>query len=62
MNPQTQTITDTIKTDLALVSQTAKLTRMQNGTLEDWMKIGAAHKQDFGKTADRFVDMLKQFE
>ena len=26
------------------------------------MKIGAAHKQDFGKTADRFIDMLKQLE
>ena len=35
---------------------------MQDGTLEDWMKIGAAHKQDFTKTADRFIDMLKQLE
>jgi len=35
---------------------------MQDGTLEDWQKIGAAHKQDFGKTADRFIDLLKQLE
>jgi len=53
---------DVIKADPALVSQQAKFTRMQDGTLEDWMKIGAAHKQDFGKTADRFIDMLKQLE
>jgi len=26
------------------------------------MKIGAAHKQDFTKTADRFIGMLKQLE
>jgi len=51
-----------IKTDPALVGETAKFTRMQDGTLEDWQKIGAAHKQDFTKTADRFIDMLKQLE
>ena len=33
-----------IKDDPALVSQQAKFTRMQDGTLEDWQKIGAAHK------------------
>jgi len=53
---------DIIKTDPALVSQQAKFTRMQDGTLEDWQKIGAAHKVDFSKTADRFIDMLKQLE
>jgi len=46
------TYTDMIKDDPTLVSQTAKFTRMQDGTLEDWQKIGAAHKQDFTKTAD----------
>ena len=53
---------DMIKDDPALVSQQAKFTRMQDGTLEDWQKIGAAHKQDFTKTADRFIGMLKQLE
>ena len=56
------TYTDIIKDDPALVSQTAKFKRMQDGTLEDWQKIGAAHKQDFTKTADRFIGMLKQLE
>lgn len=36
--------------------------RMQDGTKEDWLVIGAAHKQDFGKTADRIIDMLKQLD
>ena len=39
--------TDIIKDDPALVSQTARFTRMQDGTLEDWQKIGAAHKGRF---------------
>ena len=55
-------LNDIIKDDPALVSETARFTRMQDGTLEDWMKIGAAHKQDFTKTADRFIGMLKQLE
>ena len=55
-------LNDIIKDDPALVSETARFTRMQDGTLEDWMKIGAAHKVDFTKTADRFIDMLKQLE
>ena len=55
-------ITDIVKDDPSLVSQQAKFTRMQDGMLEDWQKIGAAHKQDFGKTADRFIDLLKQLE
>ena len=40
----------------------AKFTRMQDGKVEDWMIIGAAHKVDFAKTADRFIGMLKQLE
>jgi len=40
----------------------ANFTRMQDGKIEDWMIIGAAHKQDFAKTADRFIEMLKQLE
>jgi predicted HD phosphohydrolase len=40
----------------------ATFTRMQDGTREDWMKIAAAHKEDFTKTADRIIDMLKQLE
>ena len=36
--------------------------RMQDGTKEDWMVIGAAHKEDFAKTADRFLDMLRSLE
>lgn len=40
----------------------ARFTRMQDGTLDDWKIIGAAHKQDFGNTADRFIAMLKQLE
>ncbi|MEM9599982.1 MAG: HD domain-containing protein [Pseudomonadota bacterium] len=45
-----------------LDSQQARFTRMQDGTLDDWKIIGAAHKQDFGNTADRFIAMLRQLE
>lgn len=40
----------------------ATFTRMQDGTREDWGHIAAAHKLDFTKTADRFIDMLRQLE
>lgn len=40
----------------------ATFTRMQDGTIEDWMAIGAAHKVHFGGTADRFIGLLKQLE
>ncbi|GLQ21345.1 HD domain-containing protein [Algimonas porphyrae] len=42
--------------------QQASFTRMQDGTLDDWKIIGAAHKKDFGNTADRFIAMLRQLE
>ena len=45
-----------------LDSQQACFTRMQDGTLDDWKIIGAAHKQDFGNTADRFIAMLRQLQ
>ena len=32
-------ITDIVKDDPSLVSQQAKFTRMQDGTLEDWQKL-----------------------
>ena len=37
-------------------------TKMQDGTKEDWMVIGAAHMEEFKNTADRFIDMLKSLE
>ena len=40
----------------------ATFTRMQDGTLEDWMVIGAAHKEEFKNTADRFIGMLEGLE
>jgi predicted HD phosphohydrolase len=40
----------------------ASFTRMQDGAKEDWMKIAAAHKLDFTKTADRFIAMLQQLD
>jgi len=40
----------------------ASFTRMQDGTQEDWMVIGAAHMEEFNNTADRFIDMLKSLE
>ncbi|WP_339690931.1 HD domain-containing protein [uncultured Parasphingorhabdus sp.] len=40
----------------------ATFTRMQDGTLEEWKVIGAAHKEEFKNTADRFIGMLKSLE
>ncbi|MEP2987754.1 MAG: HD domain-containing protein [Parasphingorhabdus sp.] len=40
----------------------ATFTKMQDGTLEEWKIIGAAHKEEFKNTADRFIDMLKSLE
>lgn len=37
-------------------------TAMQDGTKEEWMVIAAAHKEQFKKTADTFIDMLKSLE
>ena len=37
-------------------------TAMQDGTQEDWMVIAAAHKVEFTKTADRFIELLKSLE
>lgn len=48
--------------DGAATNKQAGFTRMQDGSLDDWKIIGAAHKQDFGKTADRFIAMLRQLE
>ncbi len=48
--------------DGSLEGKQATFTRMQDGTLDDWKIIGAAHKQDFSKTADRFIAMLRQLE
>ncbi len=44
------------------MNQQATFTRMQDGKIEDWMVIGAAHKVHFGGTADRFINMLKALE
>ncbi len=40
----------------------ATFTKMQDGTLEEWKIIGAAHKEEFKNTADRFIGMLKSLE
>jgi len=53
---------DMMSTGDAQPDQQAGFTRMQDGSLDDWKIIGAAHKQDFGKTADRFIAMLRQLE
>lgn len=45
----------------AMASQ-ATFTKMQDGTLEEWKIIGAAHKEEFKNTADRFIGMLKSLE
>lgn len=37
-------------------------TRMQDGTKEDWDKIGKAHALEFAKTTDRFMGLLKSLE
>ena len=43
-------------------SETATFTNMQEGTLEDWMVIGAAHKEQFKTTADRYIELLKSLK
>lgn len=53
---------DVMKLDATTEGQQASFTRMQDGSLDDWKIIGAAHKQDFGNTADRFIGMLRQLE
>jgi predicted HD phosphohydrolase len=53
---------DMMKMDASAEGQQAGFTRMQEGSLDDWKIIGAAHKEDFGKTADRFIGMLRQLE
>lgn len=44
------------------MTQQASFTRMQDGTLEDWQIIGAAHYEEFKNTADRFIGMLQSLE
>jgi predicted HD phosphohydrolase len=53
---------DMMKIDVSIDGQQVEITRIQEGTLDDWKIIGAAHKEDFGKTADRFIAMLRQLE
>ena len=45
-----------------LESDQATFVRMQDGTLEDWQKIGAAHMVEFKNTADHFIDLLKSLK
>lgn len=37
-------------------------TKMQEGTLEDWAIIGAAHQEHFTKTPAHLMDMLRSLE
>jgi len=36
--------------------------RMQDGTKEDWQVIGLAHMEEFKKTPERFIGMLRSLE
>jgi len=62
MNVDMDVMDDVMKLDATTEGQQASFTRMQDGSLDDWKIIGAAHKQDFGNTADRFIAMLRQLE
>lgn len=44
------------------MSEQAHFTRMQDGTLEEWQIIGAAHYEHFKHTADTYIDLLKSLE
>ena len=44
------------------MSEQAHFTRMQDGTLEEWQIIAAAHYKHFKHTADTFIDLLKSLE
>ena len=37
-------------------------TRMQDGTKDDWIEIGAAHQVEFAKTPERFLGLLRSLE
>jgi hypothetical protein len=53
---------DMIKIDASINGQQVEKTRIQEGTLDDWNIIGAAYKEDFRETADRFIAMLRPLE
>ena len=44
------------------MSEQAHFTRMQDGTLEEWQIIAAAHYKHFKHTADTYIDLLKSLE
>lgn len=44
------------------MSEQAHFTRMQDGTLEEWQIIAAAHHKHFKHTADTYIDLLKSLE
>jgi predicted HD phosphohydrolase len=44
------------------MSEQAHFTRMQDGTLEEWQIIAAAHYEHFKHTADTYIDLLKSLE
>lgn len=44
------------------MSEQAHFTRMQDGTLEEWQIIGAAHYENFKHTADTYINLLKSLE
>ncbi len=44
------------------MSEQAYFTRMQDGTLEEWQIIAAAHYEHFKHTADTYIDLLKSLE
>ena len=44
------------------MSEQAHFTRMQDGTLEEWQIIAAAHYKHFKHTADTYIDLLKSLD